>query len=74
MKAIRKSAVAARAKRLNQPEMIERYSEMSITETDSHYELIEEDWAELNAEWRENGRNSQQVNRHTGPCASCGGL
>ena len=65
MKTIRKSAVAVRARRLNQPEMIERYSEMAINETDTHYELIDEDWVELNLQWNEHGpsRTSPAVRR-----------
>ena len=77
MKTIRKSAVAARAKRLNQPEMVDRYSEMAINETDTHYELIDEDWAELNAEWNEHGQSARgtvptRTNRK--PCTGCRGL
>ena len=53
MKTIRKSAVAVRAERLNQPEMVDRYSEMAINETETHYELIDEDWVELNLQWNE---------------------
>lgn len=70
MKLTKKAAIQARIDRLNQPEMMERYREMAITETERHFELIDEDWLELNGLWSEKRDTPNFVK----PCAKCGGI
>lgn len=67
MKTIAKTAVAARADRLNQPEMLEAYSEMAIAETDTHYELTEADWRELNTLWDEKRSKTHKASGRSCP-------
>ena len=79
MKAITISAVKHRAKRLNQPDMIERYKELAITWDDENdiCELLEEDRRELNTMWKETGRSTTSqpaVKQNRKPCKDCGGL
>jgi len=71
MKRIKIHAIKARADRLNQPDMVERYREMAITWDGDTCELIEEDHEYLNTLWNENG---QQVKAKSKPCTNCRGL
>jgi len=67
MKKIKIHCIQARADRLNQPEMVERYREMAITWDGDTCELIEEDHEYLNTLWNENEKPS---NKLTGrPCS-----
>jgi len=69
-------AIQARADRLNQPEMIERYKEMAISWDGDTCELIEEDHEYLNTLWNENDRPAKNANsaNHATPCKGCRGL
>jgi len=71
MKKIKIHAIQARADRLNQPEMIERYKEMAISWDGDTCELIEEDHEYLNTLWNENGQQAKVKGK---PCTNCRGL
>ena len=53
MKHAKKSAVKARAKRLNQPEVLDRYYQLAVDTTDREFLLNDEDHKYLNTLWEE---------------------
>jgi len=71
MKTVKIHAIQARADRLNQPEMVERYREMAISWDGDTCELVEEDHEYLNTFWNENGKPAKTK---SAPCKTCGGL
>ena len=71
MKTVKIHAIQARADRLNQPEMVERYREMAITWDGDICELIEEDHEYLNTLWLE---EKQTTKTQSKPCKGCRGL
>ena len=71
MKTVKIHAIQARADRLNQPDMVERYKEMAISWDGYTCELIDEDHEYLNTLWNERG---QTAKTKTAPCKTCGGL
>lgn len=74
MKIVNLSAVKARAARLDQPDMVEKYLELAISENGVVLELTEEDHAELNEMWDETAKSQQSTNRQKKPCNNCRGL
>jgi len=63
MKTVKISAVKARAERLNQPEMLERYREMAINDdTSVVIELTDVDHNYLNSLWRDSMRTRNNPN------------
>ena len=65
MKIIYKSAVKARAKRLNQPDMPNKYSNKAVSEDDKYYNLEYVDWVWLNTLWKENKWNKKSAPEQT---------
>ena len=74
METVKISSIKSRAKRLRQPEMVDRYKEMAITwdEGGGICELVEDDWEYLNTLWDETRRGHN--NNHSAPCGNCRGL
>ena len=71
MKKVKIHCIQARADRLNQPDMVERYREMAITWDGDTCELIEEDHEDLNTLWLE---EKQTTKTQSKPCKGCRGL
>ncbi len=74
MKIIPIANIEARARRLNQPEMVERYLEMAISEKDGRLDFIDEDHAWLNTLWNETGKPSNHQPTVKQPCKGCTGV